>query len=123
VEIRHKAIAAAAASGAAALVLRLFPPSVYAFYPACPLRSLTGWYCPGCGMTHALAALLGGRFAEAMHHNPLAALLLPLVAGVAAIQLYSALCWNRWRPIAIPPRATAVLLTVTTLFGLLRNVL
>src|SRR5579872_5890383 len=96
VEIRLKAIAAEAACGAAAVVLRLFPPQMYAFYPRCPLRSLTGWRCPGCGMTHALAAILGGRFTEAVHYNPLVLVLVPLFGTVAAIEFYSAMRWNRW---------------------------
>lgn len=120
-EIRRQAILAAAAVSVASLLLAYLPPAGYALLPRCPLRFVTGWLCPGCGSTHAIAALLGGRWSEAIRDNPLAVALAPVLAAYAAIEFYSALRWNRWRPIAVPPRATAFALAVTVLFGLLRN--
>ena len=76
---------------ALALLIRLFPPAHYAIYPVCPFRSLTGLYCPGCGSTHALAALLAGHWAEAWHYNPLAIVLAPVIAALIAPQFYTAL--------------------------------
>jgi phosphoglycerol transferase MdoB-like AlkP superfamily enzyme len=61
----------------AALVLYRFPPEQYGFYPACPFFALTGWECPGCGMTRAVAALLHAHFAEAWHWNPLVFVVVP----------------------------------------------
>ena len=104
-----------------ALLLRLFPPARYAIYPACPFHSLTGLDCPGCGSTRAIAALLAGHWTEAWHSNPLALLLAPLVAALLAPQLYTALRYNRWRPVLLPPLATKAILSVILLFGLLRN--
>jgi hypothetical protein len=56
---------------AAAFVLFRFPPDRFAFYPACPFHALTGWDCPGCGSTRALAALLHGELWRALSLNPL----------------------------------------------------
>ncbi len=36
----------------------------------CPFKLLTGWPCPGCGMTRALWALAGFRFSEALAYHP-----------------------------------------------------
>lgn len=66
-------------------------------YPVCPIRALTGWRCPGCGTTHAIAALLAGHFADAWHYNAMATIAYPVVALLALIPLYSALRWNQWR--------------------------
>jgi len=122
VAIRYRAMALAAAACAAGFLIRRFPPDAYPlFYPVCPLRALTGWYCPGCGATHALAALLEGRFADAVHHNPLIVALAPVLAGIAAVQLYSALRWKRWHPVVFPPQVAGLALTAVLLFGLLRN--
>jgi Protein of unknown function (DUF2752) len=77
--------------------LRTFPPWQYRIYLVCPIRALTGWRCPGCGTTHAIAALLAGRFADAWHYNAMATIAYPLLALVALIRLYSGLRWNQWR--------------------------
>jgi hypothetical protein len=60
-------------------ILFLFDPSESALYPPCPFRACTGLYCPGCGTTRALYALLHGNFGEAFGLNPLMVLLLPLL--------------------------------------------
>jgi hypothetical protein len=74
----HFALAAVLFAGAAvAAVLYRFPPTQYGFYPICPIHQYTGWLCPGCGMTRALAALMRGNLREALHWNPLIAILVP----------------------------------------------
>ena len=93
---RARASLAVLAAAIATAVLHLFPPWLYPIYPVCPLRALTGWRCPGCGSTHALAALLCGRLADAFQYNPLAALLWPVLGALALAEVYSALQWNRW---------------------------
>jgi len=37
----------------------------------CPIRSLTGWQCPGCGSTRCVTALGSGDVPAAFRHNPL----------------------------------------------------
>ena len=81
----------------AAAVLRFFPPGIYAIYPVCPIHALTGWHCPGCGSTRALAAMLTGRFGHAFHYNPLAVVIWPVLGVLAVAEVYSALRWNRSR--------------------------
>ena len=109
------------ACGAAGLVLRLFPPDVYAIYPACPVRALTGWYCPGCGATHALAALLSGQFGDAVRQNGLVVALLPVLAVIACVQGYSAVRYNRWSELAIPRAVAAAGVAVSLIFAVVRN--
>lgn len=41
------------------------------FYSTCPVVMLTGFPCPGCGLTRAGMALLHFRFAEAFHIHPM----------------------------------------------------
>lgn len=50
----------------------------------CPIRAATGYLCPGCGMTHAVVALLAGDPAEAFRQNTLSLTVIPvlLVYGV-----------------------------------------
>jgi hypothetical protein len=41
-------------------------------FPKCPVFSLTGMYCPGCGSQRALHAFLNGNVADAFRQNLLA---------------------------------------------------
>ena len=68
-----------------ALVLALERAGVLVLLPPCLSHSATGWYCPGCGTGRALLALAHGELLTAIGHNPLAMLLLPLLAweGIA----------------------------------------
>ena len=70
---RYATLAAVTALGAGAFgVLRRIDPNVAGNpLPPCPLRALTGLYCPGCGSTRTLHALLHGDLATAMAMNPL----------------------------------------------------
>ena len=43
----------------------------------CPFRLLTGYMCPGCGITHCCVALLQFRFADAFSANPFLFVLMP----------------------------------------------
>jgi len=103
-----------------AAVLMVFPPSQYSIYPGCPLRTLTGLACPLCGGTRALAALLGGRGAEAIHRNLMVVILAPFALAAVARSAYRAVRWNRWAPL-IPARAVGPLLAVAIAFGIARN--
>src|SRR5262249_32195952 len=73
-------LVALSAMGIVAAGLRLFPPDTSTFYPACPFHALTGLLCPVCGFTRALAALVAGRWQEAVHANPLVAIGAPVLA-------------------------------------------
>lgn len=46
----------------------------------CPFRALTGYPCPGCGMTRAFSALAHGEPLRAILYNPLSPVL--FVAGL-----------------------------------------
>ena len=47
-------------------------------YVPCIFRKITHLYCPGCGITRMLAAILTGDFYQALRYNPLICILLPL---------------------------------------------
>ena len=45
----------------------------------CVFRKLTGYICPGCGMTHALAEILNGNYKSAWEYNALSITALPII--------------------------------------------
>ena len=81
---------------------------------SCPIHSLTGVFCPGCGSTRAARALLRGDLELALHNNALFLLSPVLVLTGVLISRYSK---NRmWLYLFI---ATLFVLVVT--FTVLRN--
>jgi hypothetical protein len=55
----------------------------------CPIRSLTGLQCPGCGSTRCLSAIAGGDLIESFQHNPLVSMLLTTSTVVGAVGVAS----------------------------------
>jgi hypothetical protein len=48
-----------------------FDPTTAGFYPVCPLYTLTGFACPGCGLTRGFHALFHGDVLTALDYNAL----------------------------------------------------
>ena len=102
--------------------LIFFPPTRFAFYPQCPIHEYLGLLCPGCGATRALAALLRGHLAEALHQNALFVLLLPFALLAAARTYLRAARPGEFRWPRIPTPALAVTLLAAAVFTIARNV-
>jgi hypothetical protein len=102
-----------------ALVLYRVDPATVSWLPKCPLHQLTGWHCPGCGITRAAHALLHGDISGAFAKNPL------LVAAAPLLVAYS--IWKRrqegprWTN-TISAKAVVGFLIVLLVFAVLRNI-
>ncbi len=60
------------AIAAAAIVCRLRPQFMQSrLIPPCLFHQITGCYCPGCGGTRAVRALLRGQFLRSFCYHPL----------------------------------------------------
>ena len=71
------------ATGAAAVLRSVDPNAPNSPLPGCPFYALTGLFCPGCGSTRCLHALVHLDLAQAMAMNPLlVTALLPLAVLV-----------------------------------------
>jgi hypothetical protein len=111
-----------AVTAAALVTLHLFDPATSGIFPPCPVRYLTGWYCPGCGSLRAVHQLLHGNLRAAWALNPLTILLLPfLVYGTASRALFE--LRGRYLPrLFLPAIWIRVLCAVIILFGIARNI-
>ena len=69
----------------------------------CPFLAATGLYCPGCGATRMMHRLMVGDPVGALHLNPLAFVLIPLMAWWSYAGLTAMLGGPRWPT----PRFTA----------------
>lgn len=108
---------------AAAVILFEFDPSHETFFPKCPLYSLTGFYCPGCGSTRCLHHLVHGHIATAFRYNPLAPILIAYLIGAGAVFLLrkaGVAIPRRSKPLA--PRWIWTIYIAILLFGVLRNI-
>jgi len=69
----ERILAAAGAIGliGGSLAVAYFNPSNVSFFPVCPLYSMTGIACPGCGLTRGFHALSHGDVVSALDYNAL----------------------------------------------------
>lgn len=96
-----------------AVVLYTFNPANCSWFPPCPLHTLTGLNCPGCGSTRALHQLVHGDVLGALRLNPLLVLATPLL-GFLIIRR-DALATFR-------PGYVWLLVSVVITFGVVRNI-
>jgi hypothetical protein len=119
---RNRLLAAMLAAFAVAVVmLRVFDPATSWIFPPCPVRYLTGWYCPGCGSLRAIHHLLHGNLHAAWAMNPLTVVLLPfLTYGLASLALFEIRGEGLPQPVLRAAWIRA-LCTAILLFGIARN--
>ncbi len=107
---------------AAGVYLAAADPLRGSVYPVCPFHRLTGWWCPGCGMTRALHHLVTGDVVAALAAN----VLFPVVLVLGGY------LWLSWvwpavtgRPVPslgrVPSGVWAGAVAVAVVFGVLRN--
>lgn len=92
--------------------------------PSCLVRRLTGFYCPGCGDTRALHALVHGRILEAFDYNLLFPIALVVFAWLYFVGLTTLFAKRRvmWVPKQVPNAVLILLLVIVVLFTILRNI-
>jgi hypothetical protein len=116
-------IAACVAVGAAGLLVRdIDPAAPGSHFPSCAFHSATGLWCPGCGLTRGVHALLNGDVGAAFASNiftPIA-----IIAIVWLLISWTRLAWGRPAP-RLPHGAERWLMfggpAVVFAYGLLRN--
>lgn len=120
---RLMAVAIVGTTLAALVYLFLFnPASGAAFFPSCPLRLLTGLYCPGCGTLRGLHQLLHGHFIDALGYNPLMVAALPFIGYAYLSYTMLALRGSSLPRVFVPPVLIKALFWVVIAFGVLRNI-
>jgi hypothetical protein len=113
-------LAAFTVAAAACVVLR-FPPASSSFYPRCPIFLWLHIYCPGCGGTRALAALLHGRLNEAAHWNAMVVIFFPFAAVFLALTYWRAMRATTFLWPTIPDSLLKLSLVLVAIFTVIRN--
>jgi hypothetical protein len=105
--------------GAGAIVF-FFNPSTHSFFPTCMFHELTGLYCPGCGATRALYALLHGNLRLALKDNAL------FVLSLVALTVWGARfvlrkLRNQPAGFSLSPKFLWGFLVISLIFAVMRN--
>ncbi|MBK9527672.1 MAG: DUF2752 domain-containing protein [Acidobacteria bacterium] len=119
---RIGAATAVIAIGTGGVLGFLFDPAKSSLFPICPLYSITGFACPGCGLTRGAHALFHGDVIAALDFN----LLLPIwsvIIGYVFLSLVLLAVRGRGLPMwpSYPKFLWGFMITLVA-FGVLRNV-
>ena len=80
----------------AAVALYMIDPATCRWAPKCIFHTLTGWQCPGCGISRAAHAALHGHLAEAIRYNWFFLVSIPYLLAVAAVTVWPQLPARRY---------------------------
>lgn len=86
----------------------------------CLFYEITGYYCPGCGITRLLFSLLKLDFYQAFRYNPLIFILIIITVIYWLVKFILKKFMNI--SIAIPNYVYYILLVIVIIFGILRNI-
>lgn len=104
------------------VVVASFDPSSHTFFPVCPLYAMTGFACPGCGLTRGFHALFHGDVVTALDYNAL----VPIWAAIM-VWVWASLFLLAARGKGLPmwptrPNFLWAFMTALLIFGVLRNI-
>lgn len=95
----------------------------YGFSINCVFHELTGFYCPGCGITRCLFALLRLDFYEAFMYNQLVFILLPFLVALIVYRIYLYVFDKQDKILVKVPNMVWILLLVIVIgYGIVRNI-
>ncbi len=116
-------ITIAAAAPAAALLIYIFKDlilSLSKYFPECWILKLTGFYCPGCGNTRSVRALLRGDIIASLRSNIAIPLILVLLF-LLYIEFLFDICGKKVRLLPRKLSFWMVLLFVMFVYYAVRN--
>lgn len=117
---RTRAAALAAAAVAGCAILAASDPEDGGLYPRCPTQAVLGLDCPACGTLRGLHSLTRARVAEALDHNLLLLVAVPL-AALVWLALVSQAVGRPVRPPTLPRWALPTIVGVALVFTVVRN--
>ena len=86
----------------------------------CLFYEITGYYCPGCGITRLLFSFLKLDFYQAFRYNPLIFILIIITVIYWLVKFILKKFMNI--SIEIPNYVYYILLVIVIIFGILRNI-
>ncbi len=97
-------------------LLRRFTP----FYIPCPIHAITGFKCPGCGVTRMFLALMRLDFKSAFDSNPFVLVTLPYLIFAVVYEFF--LPHNNKKVYKLNNIILTIYCIALVAFGVLRNI-
>lgn len=90
----------------------------FEFVFECPIKALTGYYCPGCGITRMFKSLFEGHIYRAFRYNPLVFLLLFAYFIYIILDVF----FHKYITKLTNKKMLIVLLIIIIIYGIMRNI-
>lgn len=103
-------------------IVGFFNPTTAGFFPACPLLNVTGFACPGCGLTRGFHALFHGDLWTAISFNALVPIYCFIFLYVVSYLLSMVFRGRGLRFNLVTPIPLFIFLGICLVFGVLRNI-
>ncbi len=100
-------------------IIFLYLNHKFSFFIPCIFHKITGFWCPGCGITRMLISILKLDFYQAFRYNPLLFTLLPFFS-IYGVAYY--INWLENRQLNLPKIIWIILLIIVIFFMILRNI-
>lgn len=108
--------------GAGSFLVGYFDPQKTSFLPGCPLLNITGFACPGCGLTRGFHELFHGNLIAALDFNALVPAYAVIFLFLAALFASIAFRARDLKFSILSPVSLGVFLGVSFVFGVIRNI-
>jgi hypothetical protein len=118
---RGLAAAGVSAMIAGAAAVWYFDPTKASFLPVCPLYTMTGFACPGCGLTRGFHALFHGDIVTALDFNALLPGFILLLGSAFLSMAYFAVRGRKIPVNLLQPLGLWIFFYVMIGFGVVRN--
>ena len=101
------------------LIAYLYLGNKFHIYLDCPIKKITGLYCPGCGITRMLLSILQFDFYQAFRYNPLLFICLPffIFFVIESILTKKEPVYNK-----IPTKVWVIIIIIFIIYGIIRNI-
>ncbi|MBQ3583692.1 MAG: DUF2752 domain-containing protein [Lachnospiraceae bacterium] len=87
----------------------------------CMFRLVTGYQCPGCGISRMCMALMKLDFKAAYQYNPLLFLISPVLIIVFAYQIYRYIRYDETKSTKVQSAINIIVVALLILWGFVRN--
>ncbi|MDW3213524.1 MAG: DUF2752 domain-containing protein [Ilumatobacteraceae bacterium] len=96
-------------------------PSEGGVFLPCPFRTLTGWWCPGCGLTRATHHLLRGDIVQALRFHLFVVVVLAAIVAAWAVWLVASTGRSVGRAMSPPAWIPVAFVLTLVAFAVVRN--
>ena len=95
--------------------------SITGMYIPCPIRTVTGYLCPGCGISHYFVHMAHLEFKEAFRANPYAFFFVPVAVPYWAFKSYKYIKTGETNYTLPEKIVIGALIIAAIVFGIVRN--